>query len=197
MIIDQLRQFKKIQHMENINKKSTNNKNEKTMKTNTTEAQKKAKQREEAKKQREEKSRLFNEERTRKAVARFELLKNQTSDTRKGLANKTLSEVHTNRANAATVDGLVTSVITLIKEVAKTKVDKNVLGVLKKTAANIITSNVKSENLASYIDGKGNYKVENAYRLVCSTTKNEEVKTILNNLKKQAKTSQNKQIKQP
>lgn len=147
------------------------------MKTNTTKTQK------------EEKSRLFNEERTKKAAERFEALKNQTSENKKGLANKTLSEVHTNRANNASIDGLVMATITLIKEVAKTKVDKNVLGVLKKTAANVITNNVNNENLALYIDNKGNYKVENAYRLICSTTKNEEVKTILNNLKKQAKTN--------
>jgi type IV secretory pathway VirB6-like protein len=159
------------------------------MKTNTTEAQKKANEREEAKKQREEKSRIFQEKRLLKAVEKFETLKNQTSDNKKGLANKTLSEVHTNRANNATIEGLITATIGLIKEVAKTKVDKNILGILKKTAANVITSNVNSKNLALYIDNKGNYKTELIYRMICSTTKNEEVKTILNNLKKQAKTN--------
>lgn len=135
------------------------------------------------KEERAQKSAIFAAKRLDAAKKRFE---RTTETTEKiGLANNTLHQVHATRANAASIDGLIDNVLNLIKEVAKAaKVDKQIIGCLKKEAANVIGANVNDENLCIYIDNKGLYKNEIVYRLICSKSHNEELKKILNNLKK-------------
>ena len=137
------------------------------------------------KEEKQQRSAMYAAKRLETAKQRFE----RTTDTTEkiGLANNTLHKVHAARANAANVDGIIDSVLNLIKEVAKAaNVDKQIIGCLKKEAANVINANINEENLCIYIDDRGLYKNESVYRLICSKSHNEELKKILNNLKKEA-----------
>lgn len=138
-----------------------------------------------AKEEKAIKAAAFRAARLEKATERFNSLK--AGRETKGTANVSLSQVHTGRANEVTIQGLITSTNALIKEVATySQIDKQIIKVLKATAASVILEYVTEETLPLYIDNKGLYKTEAAYRLVCSSTKNKEVKQLLTNLKKQA-----------
>lgn len=138
-----------------------------------------------AKAEREAKAKQHAEERLAKAKERLAALKQGKATI--GLANQSLSEVHTNRANAATLQGLIDATNALIKEVASTSVSKDIIKVLKASAAEVILANVGEDSLALYIDNKGCYKAEAAYRLAASKSRNPQVKAVLDNLRKAAK----------
>ena len=121
--------------------------------------------------------------RLEKATERLEALK-QGKDT-KGFANVTLAKTHQERATTANVQGAIDALNVLIKEVAKaSNLDKKTVATLKGEAAKSILQQVRENTLPLYIDNKGNYKVESLYRLVASKSKNSELRTLLNNLKK-------------
>lgn len=141
------------------------------------------------KEEKEQRSAAYQQKRYENALKRYDNLVNYKES--KGVANRSLKEVHGNRAINVTTETLIEAVITLIKEVARvSSIDKRIVGVLKKEAANIITKEAHENRLfhiAIYIDDKGKVKDEALYRLVCSTSRNEELKTLLRNIKKEAK----------
>lgn len=121
-----------------------------------------------------------------RANARLTALK-QGKDT-KGFANETLVKTHQERATNASVQGAINALNVLIKEVAKAaNLEKKIVAALKGESANVILQQVSNATLALYIDNKGNYKVETLYRLVASKAKNNELRVLLNNLKKTTK----------
>lgn len=118
------------------------------------------------------------------ATKRFEALK-QVKTTVVGFANVTIANVHTANANNANVQGAIDSLNTFIKQVANVNgLDKKIVAALKGEAAKTILQQVNETTLPLYIDNKGNYKVETLYRLVASKARNNELKTLLNNLEK-------------
>lgn len=121
------------------------------------------------------------------ATARFEALK-QVKASAKGFANITLANVHTTNANNVSVQGAIDSLNAFIKQVAAANgLDKKIVAALKGEAAQTILKQVTETTLPLYIDCKGLYKVESLYRLVASKAKNNELRTLLNNLEKSAK----------
>ena len=121
------------------------------------------------------------------ATARFEALK-QVKASAKGFANITLANVHTTNASSASVQGAIDSLNAFIKQVAAANgLDKKIVAALKGEAAQTILKQVTETTLPLYIDCKGLYKVEVLYRLVASKAKNNELRTLLNNLEKSAK----------
>lgn len=135
------------------------------------------------KEERAARSAAFQEKRLQKAQERYNKMVNYTDA--KGLANQTLKELHGARAINITLDDMITAAIELIKEVAKaSNVDKKIVGLLKKQAATLIKEEVESTSLALYIDDKGKVKDEALYRILCSKKRNEELRTLLKNMKK-------------
>ena len=121
------------------------------------------------------------------ATARFEALK-QVKTSAKGFANITLSNVRTANANSVNVQGAIDNLNAFIKHVASVNgLDKKIVAALKGEAAQTILKQVTESTLPLYIDDKGLYKVESLYRLVASKAKNTELRTILNNMNKNAK----------
>lgn len=118
------------------------------------------------------------------ATARFEALK-QVKASAKGFANITLSNVHTTNANSVSVQGAIDNLNAFIKQVAVANgLDKKIVAALKGEAAQTILKQVTDTTLPLYIDCKGLYKVESLYRLVASKAKNNELRTLLNNMDK-------------
>lgn len=121
------------------------------------------------------------------ATKRFETLK-QAKTNAVGFANITIANVHTANANNANVQGAIDNLMAYIKQVANINgLDKKIVATLKGEAAQSILQQVNETTLPLYIDNKGNYKVETLYRLVASKAKNNELRTLLNNINKAAK----------
>jgi len=121
------------------------------------------------------------------ATKRFEALK-QVKMNAVGFANITIANVRTANASSANVQGAIDSLMSYIKQVATVNgLDKKIVSALKGEAAQTILQQVTETTLPLYIDNKGNYKVETLYRLIASKAKNNELRTLLNNINKAAK----------
>lgn len=121
------------------------------------------------------------------ATKRFETLK-QAKTNAVGFANITIANVHTANANNANVQGAIDNLMAYIKQVATINgLDKKIVATLKGEAARAILQQVTETTLPLYIDNKGNYKVETLYRLVASKAKNNDLRTLLNNINKATK----------
>ena len=122
--------------------------------------------------------------RLEKATNRLEALKNGRETV--GFANQTLSVLHASDARAISVQGAIDALNTLIKRVATANgLTKPIVAALKGEAAQTILQQLTDETLPLYVDNKGQYKVEGLYRLVASKAKNNELRTVLNNLQKE------------
>lgn len=121
------------------------------------------------------------------ATKRFKTLK-QAKTNAVGFANMTIANVRTSNANNASVQGAINSLNSFIKQVASVNgLDKKIVATLKGEAAQTILQQVNETTLPLYIDNKGNYKVETLYRLIASKAKNNELRTLLNNIDKASK----------
>ena len=121
------------------------------------------------------------------ATNRLETLKQGAKENTLGFANITLKRTHKVRALNVSVQGAIDSLNTLIKEVAKAaNLEKKIIAALKGEAAKTLLQQVTETTLPMYVDNKGNYKVETLYRLVASKSKNSDLRSLLNNLKKAA-----------
>lgn len=126
--------------------------------------------------------------RLQKATERLEILKQGAKEDTLEFANITLKRTHQVRAINASVQGAIDALNMLIKEVAKAaSLDKKTVATLKGEAAQAILQQITNDTLPLYVDGKGNYKVETLYRLVASKAKNNELRTLLNNINKASK----------
>ena len=87
---------------------------------------------------------------------------------------------------AASVQGLINATNDLIKEMADKSYHKEVVKALKATVAQIIIDNVNDSSISLYVDSKGNYKAEKAYRLVVRKAHKSDFCKLLSDLKNES-----------
>ena len=66
--------------------------------------------------------------------------------------------------------------------------DKKVVKALKATAAQTIIDNINDSTISLYVDNKGNYKTEEAYRLVVRKAHNSDFCKLLANIENESHT---------
>lgn len=97
------------------------------------------------------------------------------------------TETH-NKSKSASVQGLIDATNGLIKEMAAKIYDKKVVKALKATAAQTIIDNINDSTISLYVDNKGNYKTEEAYRLVVRKAHNSDFCKLLANIENESHT---------
>ena len=126
-------------------------------------------------------------ERLAKAVEKFESAKVYEAK-KTGYISEGLREARAMRIAAFTVNDLATACVARVKELAKTHLEKDLLRYLKAEVGNCIRTNVGDEKLALFVDcNKGAFKVDQAIKYACASSRNEDVKAIVNELKKASK----------
>lgn len=94
------------------------------------------------------------------------------------------------KLKSASVQGLIDATNRLVKEMAdKSIIEKKVVKVLKASVARIIINNVNDTTLSLYVDSKGNYKTEKAFRLVFRKARNSDFCKSLADLMNESHTS--------
>lgn len=93
------------------------------------------------------------------------------------------------KIKSASVQGLIDATNRLVKEMAsKSIIEKKVVKVLKASVAQIIINNVNDTTLSLYVDSKGNYKTEEAYRLVVRKAHSSDFCKLLTNIENESHT---------
>lgn len=92
------------------------------------------------------------------------------------------------KTKSASVQGLIDATNGFIKEMAAKFYDKNVVKALKATAAQTIIDNVNDSTISLYVDNKGNYKTEEAYRLVVRKAHSSDFCKLLTNIENESYT---------
>ena len=134
---------------------------------------------------------MMNAERTAKAAERLAKANAKLEAAKVYEAKKTgyisegLREARALRIASLTVNDLATACVARVKELTKTHLEKDLLRYLKAEVGNCIRTNVGEEKLALFVDcTKGAFKIDQAIKYACASSRNEDVKAIIVAIKK-------------
>lgn len=126
-------------------------------------------------------------ERLAKAQAKFEAAKNY--DPKKtGLISEGLREARASRIAAFTLDDLASACVKRTKELMNTQLPKTLMRYLKAEVANAVKAQIGDEKLAMFVHfSLGVLKVDQAIKYACSSSRNEDVKALVSEIRKAEK----------